>query len=140
MNHKDLLVQFWNEFCEKGPEGATKFCNLYSNGLAVPTFLKIRPPNSRTMYTCVNIQEHLHPKHIEGLMLDYDKGVSDPRTANIWYRLMREVNITIHDDLFPKFEVKNLKITFHKVKCFKRGDRGPEHVTSGYIIFDYTDI
>lgn len=138
MNHKDLLVQFWNEFSEKGPEAATKYCNLYSNGLAVPTFIKVRPPNSRTSYACINIQEHLHSKHIDGLMLGYEKGVSDPRTANIWYRLMREANLTLKDEQFPKFEVKNLKITFHEVKCFKRGDYGPELATAGYIMFDYT--
>lgn len=138
MNQKDLLIQFWNEFGEKGPEAATRFCNLYSNGLAVPTFMKIRPPYSKVAYACINIQEHLRSKHIEGLMLGYEKGVSDPRTSNIWYRLMREASLTIKDEQFPKFEIKNLKITFHEVRCLKRGDQGPEHVTAGYILFDYT--
>lgn len=138
MNQKDLLVQFWNEFVEKGPEAATKYCNLYSNGIAVPTFMKIRPPYSRTGFTCINIQEYLHPKHIEGLMLGYEQGVSDPRVSNIWYRLMREANLTIRDEKFPKFEIKNLKITFHEVKCLKRGEYDPEQAIAGYIMFDYT--
>jgi hypothetical protein len=138
MNHKELLVQFWNEFVEKGAEAATKFCNLYSNGIAVPTFIKIKPPNSRISYTCINIQEYLHDKHIEGLKLGHDKGVSDPRTSNIWYRLMRDANMTLKDDLFPKFEIKNLKITFHEVKCIKSTENGSVEVLAGYIIFDYT--
>ena len=137
MNHT-LLVQFWNEFEEKGPDAATKFCNLHSNGLAVPTFMKIRPLNSRTLYACINIQEYLHPKHVEGLLLGYEKGLSDPRTANIWYRLMREANLTIKDEKFPKFEIKKLKITFHSIKVLKRGAHGPEQAIAGYIIFDYT--
>lgn len=138
MNHSDLLIQFWSIFTQKGPAAATKFCNLYSNGLAVPTFMKIRPLNSSAAYTCINIQEYLHSKHIDGLMLGYEYGICDPRTANIWYRLMREANLTIQDEQFPKFNTNNLKITFHKVQCLKRGNSGPEQVIAGYIIFDYT--
>ena len=80
MNHQELLVRFWNEFSTKGPESATKFCNLYSNGLSVPTFIKFRSSSNKSSYACINIQEYLRSKHIEGLLLGYDKGLSDIRT------------------------------------------------------------
>lgn len=139
---EDLLQQFWNVFVSKGPVAATKFCNFYSNGLAVPTFLKFRIPSNKThpkiSYVCINIQEFLRPKHIEGLKLGCEKGLNDPRTANIWYRLMREANLTLSDDKFPHIDPKKLEITFNEVKCLKRGDSGPVEMLSGYIIFDYS--
>jgi len=145
MEKLEIYKNFWN-ICEKDINAAVIYLNNHSTGIAVPTFLKFTLLPTKGCYvnkkakTLINVQE-LKPKHIQSLMNGWPNGHADPIVSNIWFRLLREANITMNE--LPANPITCIEATFTPVKftketCDSDTDRLSEEITTGYIIIDFS--
>lgn len=136
MDRENLYRTFWHVYVRKGPSAATIIYNNFTvNRLAVPTFLKFvnKDESNRKSFVCINIQEHLKPKHIDSLAKGWPEGQNDTNVSNIWYRLLRESNIVLKQ--LPIVEKKGFIVTFYPVE-FKISN---VPMKAGYIILDFSN-
>lgn len=143
----EIYKNFW-QMCERNTKLAVIYLNKHSNGLAVPTFLKFTQlPKSGSFMdkkgmVLINIQELLKPRHIESLIKGWPDGHTDPVVSNIWFRLMREANITINE--LSAIPAISIEATFTPVEFIKEmwdpitDSTICEEVKTGYIVIDFS--